>query len=71
MGGEIVKPTTDYGKAVRQKLIAEEKTQRWLEEQITEKTGLYCDRSLLNRIFTGEMPGKKIVSAINEILDMG
>ena len=66
-----MKPTTDYGKAVRQKLIAEEKTQKWLEGQITEKTGLFCDSSLLHKIFTGQMPGKKIVNAINEILEMG
>lgn len=66
-----MKPTTEYGKSVRRKLIEIDQTQRWLEKEVSKKTGLYCDCSLLYKIFTGKTPGKKIVSAINEILNMG
>lgn len=70
IGGEALKPTTEYGKAVKRRLIEMEQTQRWLEQEVSQKTGLYCDSSLLYKIFTGKAPGKKIVNAINEILQL-
>lgn len=62
--------TTDYAKQVKIELIKREKTQKWLEEQITQKTGLYCDSGLLSKIFSGKKARPRVVSAINEILEI-
>ena len=61
---------TSYAKLVKCKLIEIDKTQAWLIEQISKKTGLYCDTALLSKIFRGATPAKKIVDAINEILNL-
>lgn len=60
----------DYKKTVKKRLIDIDKTQRWLCEEVSKKTGLYVDDSLLKRIFDGKVNGTKIVAAINEILSI-
>lgn len=60
----------DFRKKVKKRLIDLEKTQKWLEEQIRERTGLFVDSSYLNKIYSGERAAPKIVSAIREILDI-
>lgn len=37
---------------------------------VTERTGLYCDYSLLRKIFSGQVPGKKVREAVCEILEI-
>jgi hypothetical protein len=44
------------------------KNQKWLEEAISEKTGLYVDGGYMYKILTGERSAPKIVEAIQEIL---
>ena len=61
----------EYRKTVKKRLIDIDKTQRWLCEEVSKKTGLYVDDSLLKRIFDGNVRGEKIVTAINEILEIG
>lgn len=69
--------TSDFGKAVKIRLIEMEKTQDWLIEQVRERTGDYFDSSYLYRILSGKLsaengtngkPGKAVV--IRDILGM-
>ena len=69
--------TSDFGKAVKIRLIELEKSQEWLIEQVKERTGTFFDSSYLHRILAGKLaaergndgkPGKAEV--IREILGM-
>lgn len=51
-------------------LVERNMTQTDLCNAVSEKTGLYCDHSLLHRIFEGQTPGTKIKEAICSILDV-
>lgn len=62
--------TTDFGKAVKIRLIELDKTQAWLIEQVKEKTGLYFDDSYMHKINTGKLATPKIVAAICEVLEL-
>jgi hypothetical protein len=60
----------DFRKKVKYRLIDLCQTQKWLEEQIKEKTGLFVDSSYLTKIFNGERNAPKIKAAICEILEI-
>lgn len=60
----------DFRKKVKYRLIDLEKSQKWLEEQVREKTGLFVDSSYLTKIFNGDRNAPKVKSAICEILDI-
>lgn len=60
----------DFRKKVKYRLIDLNKSQKWLEEQVREKTGLFVDSSYLNKIYSGERTAPKIRAAICEILDI-
>lgn len=69
--------TSDFGKAVKIRLIEMEKTQTWLIEQVKERTGTFFDSSWLHRILTGDSASEKgyegnpsKVEVIREILGM-
>lgn len=62
--------TTEYGKTVKKKLIDMDKSQEWLMEQITKRTGLFMDRSYMSKIYRGKNNPPKIIAAINEILEL-
>lgn len=59
-----------FMKEVKKRLIDLDKNQKWLEEQITEKTGLFVDSSYLGKIYKGERNAPKVVQAIKEILNI-
>lgn len=61
---------TDFGLSVKTKLLQNGKGQKWLEEQVTEKTGLFVDGGYMYKILTGQRNAPKIVAAIKEILDI-
>lgn len=61
---------TEFGKQVKIKLIQMDKPQKWLNEEVVKRTGLYFDDSYLHRIVTGKNNNPKIVSAIKEILSI-
>lgn len=61
---------SQFGKQVKYRLIDLGKTQTWLQEQVTAKTGLFMDSSYMYKILTGQKNTPKIVSAIHEILDI-
>lgn len=59
---------TDWGLKVKMELLKQGKEQKWLEEEVTKRTGLYLDSGYVYKILTGQRNAPKIVSAINEIL---
>lgn len=61
-------PLTDYGIKVRIKLIELNKSQEWLIRGVAEKTNMFVDSSLMNKILTGRTNSERITNAINEIL---
>jgi hypothetical protein len=61
---------TDFGLAVKVKLLQMGREQKWLQEEITSRTGLFVDRSYLLKVLTGRRNAPKIVAAIREILDI-
>lgn len=62
---------SDFGLRVRVELLQKGKTQRWLEEAVAERTGLFVDNGYLYKILTGQRNAPKIVAAICEILNIG
>ena len=61
---------TDFGLEVKTKLLRQGKDQKWLEEAVREKTGLYVDNGYMWRVLTGQRNAPKIVEAIKEIMDI-
>ena len=61
---------SDFGLCIKTELLRIGKTQKWLEEEITKKTGLYVDSSYTYKILTGQRNAPKVVTAICEILNI-
>lgn len=62
--------STEYSKRVKKRLIDLDKSQKWLIESVKERTGLFLDSAYLSRILKGERNPKKIIRAINEVLEV-
>ena len=61
---------SDFGLVVKTELLKKRRTQKWLEEEITKKTGLYVDSGYMYKILTGQRNAPKIVESICEILNI-
>ena len=61
---------SDFGLCVKTKLLQLGKEQKWLEEAVSKKTGLFVDGGYMYKILTGQRNAPKIVDAICEILDI-
>ena len=61
---------TNFGLEVKTKLLRMGKEQKWLEEAVSEKTGLFVDGGYMYKILTGQRNAPKIVAAICEILSI-
>ena len=61
---------TDFGLCVKTELLRQGKTQLWLEQTVTDRTGLFVDSSYMYKILTGQRSAPKIVAAIREILNL-
>ena len=61
---------TDFGLCVKTELLRMGKEQKWLEETVSEKTGLFVDNGYMYKILTGQRNAPKIVAAICEILNI-
>lgn len=61
---------SDFGLSVKTELLRQGKSQKWLAETVSEKTGLYFDDSYMYKILTGQRNAPKIVKAICEILNI-
>ena len=59
---------TDFEKNVRIALILKEKRIEWLCVEVTQETGMYCDRSRLLKVLSGKHNSPKIKAAIIKIL---
>lgn len=61
---------TDFGLCVKTELLRRGKEQKWLEEAVSEKTGLFVDSGYMYKILTGQRNAPKIVAAICEELSI-
>ena len=61
---------SDFGLCVKTELLRQGKEQKWLEEAVYEKTGLYVDGGYMYKILTGQRNAPKIVAAIRDILNI-
>lgn len=61
---------SDFGLCVKTELLRQGKEQKWLEEAVSERTGLYVDGGYMYKILTGQRNAPKIVAAIREILSI-
>lgn len=61
---------TDFGLCVKTKLLQMGQDQKWLEEAVSKKTGLFMDGGYMYKILTGQRNAPKIVAAICEILNI-
>lgn len=61
---------SELGLCVKTELLKNNRSQKWLEEEITKKTGLYVDSGYMYKILTGKRKAPKIVEAICEILNI-
>ena len=61
---------SDFGLLVKTELLKKRRTQKWLEEEVAKRTGLFVDNSYLHKIFTGQRNAPKIVESICEILNI-
>ena len=61
---------SDFGLCVKTELLRQGKEQKWLEEVVSEKTGLYVDGGYMYKILTGQRNAPKIVAAICEVLNI-
>ena len=61
---------TEFGLCVKTELLRRGKEQKWLEEKVTEATGLYIDSGYMYKILTGQRAAPKLVKAICNILDL-
>lgn len=61
---------TDFGLCVKTELLRQGKDQKWLEEEVSGKTGLFVDNGYMYKILTGQRNAPKITDAIREILSI-
>ena len=61
---------SDFGLCVKTELLRRGKEQKWLEEAVSEMTGLYVDSGYMYKILTGQRNAPKIVAAIRDCLEM-
>lgn len=61
---------TDFGLCVKTKLLQMGKDQKWLEEIVSEKTGLFVDNGYMYKILTGQRNAPKIVATICEVMNI-
>ena len=61
---------TPFGLAVKTELLRRGKSQRWLEKEVTERTGLYVDGGYMYKILTGQREAPKVVTAVKDILSI-
>lgn len=61
---------SDFGLCVKTELLKQGKSQTWLEETVSEKTGLFVDNGYMYKILTGQRNAPKIVAAIRETLNI-
>lgn len=61
---------TEFGKAVKKRLIDVGRNSDWLVDEVRAKTGLYFDSAYLSRVLRGINNSPKIIDAIRSVLDL-
>lgn len=61
---------TPFGLCVKTELLRRGRTQKWLEEETRNRTGMFMDSGYMYKILTGQRDAPKIVKAICDILDI-
>lgn len=61
---------TPFGLCVKTELLRKGKTQTWLQNEVTARTGLFLDDGYIYKILTGQRNAPKIIQAIRDILDI-
>ena len=61
---------SEFGLCVKTELLRTNRSQKWLEEEITKRTGLYVDSGYMHKILTGQRNAPKVVESICEILNI-
>ena len=61
---------TAFGLCVKTELLKRGCSQAWLEETVTQKSGLFVDSGYMYKILTGQRNAPKVVQAIKEILEI-
>lgn len=61
---------TPFGASIKAKLFEMGQTQDWLIAQCREKTGMYVDSGVMNKLSTGHRKSPRIEKAIREILGL-
>jgi hypothetical protein len=61
---------SNFGLCVKTELLRIGKSQKWLEETVAEKTGLFVDSGYMYKILTGQRNAPNVVKAICEILNI-
>lgn len=61
---------SDFGLCVKTELLRLGKTQKWLEERVSEMTGLYVDGGYMYKILAGHRKPATIITAICEVLNI-
>ena len=61
---------SDFGLCVKTELLRQGKSQKWLEEAVTEKSGKYVDNGYMYKILTGQRNAPAICEAICELLNI-
>ena len=61
---------TDFGLCVKTELLRRGKDQKWLEEQVSARTGLFVDNGYMYKILTGQRAAPKITAAICKVLEL-
>ena len=62
------KEITDFAKEVKKRLVDMEQTQKWLAQEVNERTGLKSDEQYVSNVIRGARVSPKIKDAISEIL---
>lgn len=61
---------TDFGLQVKVELLRQGKTQKWLQQSVSQATGLYVDDSYMYKILTGQRHPAKMIAAIQTVLHL-
>ena len=61
---------SDFGVAVKKRLVDLNRTQKWLVDEVQSRTGKYFDNGYLQKLMTGRATSEPMRSVICEILDI-
>lgn len=60
---------SEFGLYVKTELLYLGREQKWLESEVSKKTGLFVDGGYMYKILTGQRNAPKITAAIKEVLE--